>query len=66
MKALASIVLASAALGLAGCVVAPVEPAPVYAYGPPPPGIVFVPGRTYAWGGYHHYYYGGGHWRHWH
>jgi hypothetical protein len=63
MKALAGLVLASALLGLSGCVVAPVEPAPVvYA---PPPGLVVVPGRTYFWGGYYHRYYGGG-WQHWH
>jgi hypothetical protein len=63
MKILAPLVLASAALALSGCIVAPVEPAPVYAA--PPPGIVYVPGRTYAWGGYQHYYYGGNRWRHW-
>jgi hypothetical protein len=64
MKALASLILAAAALGLAGCIVAPVEPAPV-AYAAAPPGVVYVPGRTYVWGGYHHRYYGGNRWRHW-
>lgn len=65
MKALASLVLAAAAVGLAGCIVAPVEPAPV-AYAAPAPGVVYVPGRTYVWGGYYHHYYGGNRWRHWH
>jgi hypothetical protein len=62
MKALAPLVLASAVAALSGCIVAPVEPAPVYAA---PPGVVYVPGRTYAWGGYSHHYYGGNRWRHW-
>jgi hypothetical protein len=64
MKVLAGLVLAAASLGLGGCVVAPVEPAPVV-YAAPPPGVVLVPGRTYFYGGYYHYYYGGGRWRHW-
>jgi hypothetical protein len=54
MKMLPLLATAATLTVLSGCVVAPLEPAPVVRYGPPPPPVVVVrPAPVYGYYGYY-------------